>query len=324
LFVDGKPVHLKWRVVQRSPGCSVVPYARGSLKPYYTLADGVLLFTNAFDLTEPPTEVYQASLKVVRSIVKPEKILFTNIYGAEPWASNIFPSTRYFEEFARTCLTLSDGVAAYWGCLLPYYINYKAGIYSEPKNDKSHYDFRFHYPGFTEYEVGFYQGIRARINVPKQIKNAEIRFRVGGNSPKRAGRWVVELVVGTGPFHKTPYPWARLAKLEKLWFEEDGTLWYDFVRNPHGEQEVRVSGPELLSRLRSGEKTTVVLRLRADAFRGAPSAPPQINVYVTEPKIYLDGHELKPTWQYESGNVLTTHWQQSSEHVRQLFENTAQ
>ena len=62
-------------------------------------------------------------------------------------------------------------------------------------------------------------------------------------------------------------------------------------------------------------------RMRADEFRGAGSAPPTVNVYVTKPRIIINGEEIKTNWKFVSGNALENLWLKSSEHIKTLYSS---
>ena len=65
----------------------------------------------------------------------------------------------------------------------------------------------------------------------------------------------------------------------------------------------------------------MVLRMRADMFRGAGSAPPEVNVYVTRPRVTINGREARVEWRFVSGNALEPLWLKPSRKVAELFQS---
>jgi len=320
LFVDGKRVALEWKVIKDDERFVCNEYARGKLKPYYELTDGVIFWANAFDLLKPESEIFQVLMDEAKGIVGTDKFIFGHFYGAEPWREPVFPSQYYFDTFVKLTMQCTDGVAPWYACLLPHYVGYSSGIYAEPKKDKSDYDFHFRYPSYTSYELGFYQGISATFKVPERLNDAQVTFRIQDDKPgSYAGRWVKEFVVRTGRFVHQQIPRKEFIKSDKLWFREVGTVWHDFLRGDEGEQTVTILYEALKPFLAPGQVVTLVLRMRADMFRGAGSAPPEVNVYVTKPKVTINGQRLNLTWKFESGNALEALWLRSSEALKNLF-----
>jgi len=322
LFVDGRMVPLKWQVKSDDEHFSCVEYATGKLRPYYELTDGVIFWSNAFDLLKPENEIFEKLMKVARERVGKEKAIFGHFYGAEPWREPIFPSDYYFDTFVKLNTLGTDGVSPWFACLLPYFVGYSSGIYAQPENDRPKHDFRFHYPVYTSYELGFFQGIAAEINVPKKVWDAKVTFCIEDDRKEEyAGRWVKELVFATGKFEHEPIPHKEFLKPRRLWFKEVGTVWFDFVEGDEGKQRVVVPFEKLRDYLIPGKKVTLVLRMRADMFRGAGSAPPEVNVYVTRPRVTINGREARVEWRFVSGNALEPLWLKPSRKVAELFQS---
>ena len=80
-----------------------------------------------------------------------------------------------------------------------------------------------------------------------------------------------------------------------------------------------MGGDALRDALQAGGRVRLALRLRADMFRGAASAPPEVNVYVTRPKVVINGEEVDAEWRFASGNAFESLWLESSEGARRLF-----
>ena len=322
LFVDGRRVPLRWRVESDDEHFSCVEYATGKLRPYYELTDGVIFWSNAFDLLKPENEIFEELMKVARERVGEGKVIFGHFYGAEPWREPIFPSDYYFDTFVKLNVDLTDGVSPWFACLLPYFVGYSSGIYTQPENDRPEYDFRFRYPAYTSYELGFFQGIAAEIDVPKKVWDAKVTFYIEDDRKEEyAGRWVKELVFVTGKFEHEPIPRKEFLKPRRLWFKEVGTVWFDFVEGDEGRQRVVVPFEKLKKYLLPGRRATLVLRMGADMFRGASSAPPEVNVYVTRPKVTINGKEINARWRFVSGNALEPLWLKSSRKVAELFRS---
>ncbi len=322
VFVDGEEAKLNWRVRSDDDHFTWTRYAGGKLKPYYELTDGVVFWGNAFDLVRPETELYKELVRTARKRLGPGKLIFGHFYGAEPWREPVFPSEHYFDSYARAAARLCDGLAPWFACLLPYYTGYASGIYSPPKNDKPGYDARFRFPGLTTYELGFFQGVEADFAAPSRVETLEIDFTIEDDKPgPYVGRWVKELVFKSGRFQHELIPRKQFAKSDKLWFKEVGAVWSDFVRGNEGRQHVRLrlSGDQARRVLPPGRKAALVLRLRADAFRGAGSAPPEVNVYVTYPKVVVNGQPLNLQWRFVAGNALERLWLRSSRKLAQIF-----
>lgn len=320
LILDGREVPLDWHVESDDERFLCEGYATGRLKPYYELTDGVIFWSNAFDLSSPEVGVFRELMGMARKTVGEEKVIFGHFYGAEPWKEPIFASRYYFDSFVRLTMETCDGVAPWFPCLLPYFVGYSSGIYSQPKCDRPGFDFRFHYPGLTSYELGFYQGITAEVEVPRRLTDAAVSFRIVDDSKRPyTGRWVKEFVVGGGSFIHRPIPSRELVKEEDLWFEERGTVWHDFLSGDEGVQEVRIPFERLRGFLMLGRRVRLTLRMRADMFRGAGSAPPEVNVYVTRPVVTVNGRNVEVNWRFESGNALEKLWLPISMKVVELF-----
>ena len=320
LYINGEEIPLNWSI--EGDACYDVLEYYKLLRNYYNLTDGVIFWSNAFDLVEPENEFIEELLNMAREKIGEDKVIFGHFYGAEPWKEPVFPSDYYFDTFAKINIQKTDGVKPWYAFLLPYYLNYSSGIYSQPENQNPSYDFRFHYPVLTSYELGFYQGIKTEITLPENISDASISFKIKdsytGDSYYR--RWSKELVVKSEEFEQN---FSCSKGKNCLWFKENGTLWWDFIAEDEGDQEILIPYEELSEFISPGDKITLVLRMRADEFRGAGSYPPNVDVYVTKPKIVINGEEVHANWSFVSGNALESLWLKSSEHIKELFREIA-
>lgn len=319
LVVNGSEIELDWR--QGGDECYKVNEYLKWLKEYYVLTDGVIFWSNQFDLINPENEIIEELLDIARERIGEEKIIFGHFYGAEPWREPVFPSDYYFDTFAKINIQKTDGVAPWYSFLLAYYVDYSSEIYSQSENDRPEYKYRFFYPGYTSYEVGFYQGIEARVKLPDTVSDASISFRIEdsyrGDSYYR--RWVKEFVVKSGIFDLN-FPCVDGKNC--LWFKERGTVWWDFIAGDEGAEEISIPYEDLKEFLTPGKEVVLALRMRADEFRGAGSAPPDVNVYITEPVLKINGREIPLDWRFVSGNVMEKLWLRSSEKIRELYKET--
>jgi hypothetical protein len=128
---------------------------------------------------------------------------------------------------------------------------------------------------------------------------------------------VKELVVRTG--QSTQSFANRQPDAAGLWFAEEPTLWWDFVRGDQGRQHIVIPAEDLRRAAPAGETVTLQLRLRADMFRGAASAPREVNCYVTTPRMVLGDRLVDLDWRFVSGNAFERLWLQSSEPMLRLF-----
>ena len=318
LYVNGEEIPLNWS--KEGDTCYDFLEYYNLLKRYYDLADGVIFFSNAFDIVNPENELIEKLLNEAKEKIGEDKSIFGHFYGAEPWKEPVFPSDYYFDTFAKINMQKTDGVNPWWSFLLPYYLNYSSGIYSQPENDNPSYDFRFYYPGYTTYELGFYQGIETEITLPKDVSDINITFKIRdsytGDSYYR--RWVKEFVIKNRGFTQN---FSCRSGKNCLWFEDNGTLWWDFISGDEGDQEIFIPYEKISPFVSPCERITLVLRMRADEFRGAGSAPPTVNVYVTKPRIIINGEEIKANWKFVSGNALENLWLKSSEHIKTLYSS---
>ena len=318
LYINGEEIPLNWSI--EGDACYDVLEYYKLLRNYYNLTDGVIFWSNAFDLVEPENEFIEELLNMAREKIGEDKVIFGHFYGAEPWKEPVFPSDYYFDTFAKINIQKTDGVKPWYAFLLPYYLNYSSGIYSQPENDNPSYDFRFYYPGYTTYELGFYQGIETEITLPKDISDINITFKIRdsytGDSYYR--RWVKEFVIKNSGFTQN---FSCRSGKNCLWFKDNGTLWWDFIAGDEGDQEIFIPYEKISAFISPCERITLVLRMRADEFRGAGSAPPTVNVYVTKPRIIINGEEIKANWKFVSGNALENLWLKSSEHIKTLYSS---
>jgi len=316
LYVNGELIDLKWRVRKTDEHYIYDEYHKW-IKQYFDLVDGVILYSNCFDLIEPENKVIEKLLDIAKERIGRNKTILGHFYGAEPWKEPVFPSESYFDTFAKIIIEKTDGVVPWYPFLLSYYINYSSGIYAQPENDEANYDFRFHYPVLTSYELGFYQGIKAEVVLPSNISDACIIFRIKdsytGSSYYR--RWVKEFVITSEEFEQN---FSCMGE-DCLWFKEKGTVWWDFIAGDEGEQEILIPYDKLSGFFIPGKKITLVLRMRADEFRGAGSYPPEIDVYVTKPVVMVNGREIQTDWKFISGNALEKLWLKSSEKIKKLY-----
>jgi hypothetical protein len=319
ILVDGQPLAVEWAVGQDDDAYVVDRYFE-QMKQYYAMADGVVFWSNRFDLIKPDAETAADLLQMARERLGEDKIILGHFYGAEPWREPVFPSGHYFGSFARANLALTDGANAWYAVHLPYHAEYANGVYQEAPCDRAGYAFRFRYPGFTSYDMGTFHGIEAEVTLPADAGEVEFAFEIEDTfAGDYAGRWVKELAVKTG---RSVQDFGNAeAAAEGLWFAEEPTLWWDFVRGDEGRQEVVLRGPELLQALPAGRAATLQLRLRADMFRGASSAPPEVNCYVTGPRLTVDGRLVPLEWRFVSGNAFEGLWRGSAEPIRHLFED---
>ena len=152
------------------------------------------------------------------------------------------------------------------------------------------------------------------------MTDASVSFRILDDSKRPyTGRWVKEFVVGSGGFEHHPIPTKELTKEGGLWFEERGTVWHDFLSGDEGLLEVKVPFERLRKFLIPGGRVRLTLRMRADGFRGASSAPPEVNVYVTRPRVVINGREVKVNWGFEAGNAMEGLWLRVSRKLREVF-----
>jgi hypothetical protein len=321
VLVEGEPLGVDWTVSQEDDAYLVERYFDW-LKQFYDMADGVIFWSNEFDLVRPDALTAADLLRVARERLGEGKLILGHFYGAEPWGEPVFPSRYYFDEFARANLALTGGANPWFAADLAYYGGYANGIYRQPACDRPDYAFRFRYPAFTPYDMGTFHGIQAEFTVPDDLGDAELSFDIEDTfTGDYAGRWVKELVVKTGRFTQRFVNSA--AGAEGLWFAEEPTLWWDFVRGDEGRQHVALQGTDLQRALPAGETVTLQLRLRADMFRGAASAPPEVNCYVTAPRLAVAGRPVPLDWRFTSGNAFEPLWLGSSEQVSRLFQDAA-
>ena len=315
LSINGEKIETEW-IFEKKGSFSYEEYY-DKIKPYYDLTDGAIFWSNFFDLIEPENEVVKEVLDIAKERVGKNKVIFGHFYGAEPWKEPVFPSDYYFDTFAKINFQKTDGVKPWYAFLLPYYLNYSSGIYSQPENDNPSYDFRFHYPVRTSSELGFYHGIKTEIALPESISDANISFKVTDDRSKPTLKWVKELVIKTGEFEQN---FSCRSDESCLWFRENKTIWWDSVGSDGVEQQI---SEDLLSYISPGEKITLVLRMRADMFYPPGMAHWDVNVYVTKPKIMINGEEVHANWSFVSGNALESLWLKSSEHIKELFREIA-
>ena len=318
LYINGQRIELNWSEEKNDEHYAYEEYYKW-VKQYYDLTDGVVFFSNAFDLVGPENEIIERLLDMTKEKVGENKIIFGHFYGAEPWKEPVFPSEHYFDTFAKINTLKTDGVKPWFAFLLPYYLNYSSGIYSQPVNNKPEYDYRFSYPAHTSFEVGFYQGIKTLLTLPENITDATINFDIEDN--KNSGkRMVKELVIKSGEFELN---WSGKEDGSCLWFRENGTLWFDYLEGNEGKQNILVSYEDLSDFFVPGRNITLILRMRADGFGHPHCYYGDVNIYVTKPKIMINGEEVQANWSFVSGNALENHWLKSSEKIKGLYKEIA-
>ncbi|MCD4739645.1 hypothetical protein K8R43_00475 [archaeon] len=317
LFVNSQEVDLEWSITKDD--CYIITDYFEWMGGYYDRTDGAIFWNNQFDLVNPENEVLEKILETAKERVGQDKTVIGHFYGAEPWKEPIFPSEQYLDTLPPICIDHSDGVVPWNSMLLAYYLDYSSGIFDEPENNDPDFDHKFKYPRKIAYEAGFYHGIETNFILPETVSDANITFKIKDDftSNTQYRRWMKEIVIKNDEFQQNFTCVSEF--LDCLWMKENHTFWWDSIAGNEGIQEITIPYSTLSQHFTPNKQITLILRMRADEFRGGSSSPPELNVWVTEPIVSVNGEPLQTDWVFSSGNALESFWLLSSEKIKALY-----